>query len=124
MTPKQIVQAYWQAMNGNDFYQAAKSLTEDCQIHWPQSNELIIGRDNFAKINNHYPVNGQWQFKINSLICEANEVVSDVSVSDDKVNHRAITFHIVKAQLIAKQTEYWPDDYPAPKWRKDWVINQ
>ncbi len=121
MTAKQVVQSFWDAMQSNNFTAASAWLTADFEGHWPQSNELIVGRENFAAINTHYPANGAWSFVINSIVAEGNQVVTDVSISDGAVKARAITFHTVEGELISKQVEYWPDDYPAPEWRAQWV---
>ncbi|BCL70167.1 conserved hypothetical protein [Vibrio nigripulchritudo MADA3029] len=122
VTPKQVVANYWKAMAENDFHDVAKRwLSEDFECSWPQSNELIVGQENFASINSEYPAEGKWTFQVNSLIEEGTQVVSDVTVSDGKVVGRAITFHTVFNGRITKQTEFWPDNYPAPEWRKNWV---
>ena len=121
MTPKEVVIAYWKAMNSNDFTQASEWLAPEFQGHWVQSSELIEGRENFVAINSQYPANGRWQFVINTIVAENNTVVTDVSISDSVVNDRVITFHTVEDDLIIKQVEYFPDNYPAPEWRSHWV---
>lgn len=121
MTPREVVLAFWHAMESNDFYRAAQWLAEDFECFWPQSSEIIIGRNNFAQLNSAYPTEGIWRFTVQSVIAEGNQVVTDVSVSDGERNDRAITFHTVKNDRITTQTEYWPEDYPAPAWRSQWV---
>lgn len=122
LTPKQVVANYWNAMAGNDFHAVAQQwLSEDFECAWPQSNELISGRENFASINSEYPSNGKWSFTINTLVEDGTQVVSDVTVTDGKEVAKAVTFHTVFNGKITKQTEYWPDDYDAPEWRKNWV---
>ena len=121
MAPKEVVLGFWTAMQSNDFVKASEWLTEDYQGQWPQSNELIVGRANFIAINSAYPADGVWTFKINSMVCEGDTVVTDVSVSDGVRFDRAITFHTVKEGLICCQREFWPESYPAPEWRKEWV---
>ena len=121
MNPEQVVLSFWEAMNSNDFKKASEWLSEDYEGFWPQSSELIAGRDNFAAINSHYPAHGPWQFVINSLICDCDRVVTDVSVTDGVLKATAITFHTVQQGQIHKQVEYWPEDFPAPEWRKAWV---
>ncbi len=37
------------------------------------------------------------------------------------MNAKAITFHTVENELITRQTEYWPENYEAPEWRRQWV---
>lgn len=121
MQPKDVVKKFWETMNSNDFFKAAEWLSEDFECFWPQSSEIISGRRNFAEINTRYPTHGTWKFKINSLIAEGNQVVSDVSVTDGTIRARAITFHTIKNNLISRQVEFWPDDFPAPEWRSQWV---
>lgn len=116
-----MVLAYWQAMNSNDFAAASLWLAEDFRNIAPQSAEVICGRDNFVAVNANYPANGRWVFVVNTVVQEAQRVVTDVSISDGVVSARAITFHTVANDLIVEQTEYWPDDYPAPAWRREWV---
>lgn len=121
MTAKSVVLNYWQAMRSNDFAKAAKWLADDFECHWQQSNERIVGRDNFIAINTAYPSHGEWQFTLNRIVCEGNAVVTEVDVTDGKILAKAITFHTVVNGLIKRQIEYWVDDYDAPEWRKSWV---
>ncbi len=121
MTAKEVVRAFWQAMQSNDFEHASQWLTDDFENYAPQSSEVVTGRSNFAMLNSHYPAQGKWTFTLNSIVAEGVQVVTDVSVSDGTVAARAITFHTVEHNLIRRQTEFWPDDYPAPTWRGEWV---
>lgn len=121
MSAKEVVIAFWKATGSNDFYKASEWLSEDFECYWPQSSELIVGRTNFAEINTNYPAKDTWRFHINSIISEGNHVVSDVNVTDGTVSARAITFHTVENGLITRQTEFWPDSFEAPEWRRRWV---
>lgn len=118
---KQVVLEFWDRMRSNDFYAAADLLSEDYVGYWPQSAEVIRGRDNFAKINTAYPANGRWQFDLHRIVCEGSEVVTDVTVTDGTIEARVISFSTVCDGLIAKQTEFWPDPMPAAAWRRQWV---
>ncbi|MEF1184202.1 nuclear transport factor 2 family protein, partial [Vibrio sinaloensis] len=118
MDSKAVVLAYWAAMETNDFTAASEWLSEhEFECYWPQSNELIKGRENFAALNSAYPSEGLWHFTLNTIVVEGNQVVTDVSVTDGSRIDRAITFHTVVDGKIVKQTEFWPDNYPAPEWR-------
>ena len=121
MNPKEVVRSFWEDMKSNDFLRASKRLSENFEGIWPQSSELIVGRKNFAEINSSYPTDGIWKFEINSLVCEGQQVVTDVSITDGDQKARAITFHTVENNLICKQVEFWPEEYEAPKWREKWV---
>ncbi|MDN3609837.1 nuclear transport factor 2 family protein [Vibrio ostreicida] len=120
-TTKDVVLGFWDAMQANDFAKASQWLSTDFEGYWPQSQELIVGRDNFVKINTHYPTTGRWQFTLHSIVCENETVVTDVTVTDGLQTARAVTFHTVVNGLITRQKEYWPDDMEALEWRSQWV---
>lgn len=116
-----IVTGFWAAMNSNDFAAAASWLHEDFVLEWPQSAERVRGRANFSALNSAYPAAGPWRFTINRLVSDGALVVTDVSVTDGVTFARAITFSEVRDGLIRRQTEYWPDPFPAPEWRAAWT---
>ncbi|WP_274617064.1 nuclear transport factor 2 family protein [Vibrio furnissii] len=118
---KEVVLAFWDAMKTNDFAKASEWLSPDFEGFWPQSGELIIGRDNFTAINTCYPANGIWEFTVHSVVCDGETVVTDVSITDGVQKARAITFHTVENSLISKQKEFWPDPMEAQAWRAKWV---
>jgi limonene-1,2-epoxide hydrolase len=118
---KQIVAAFWAAMQTDDFRAAARLLAESYVLEWPQSGERIRGRSNFIAVNEHYPAAGRWQFTLERLIAEGNEVASEVSVTDGVTTGRAITFSTVGDGTIVQQVEYWPDPFEAAAWRAAWV---
>ncbi len=121
MEAKEVVLAFWQAMKSNDFAKASEWLSVDFEGFWPQSRELIVGRENFTAINSYYPANGVWRFDIHSVVGDGTTVVTDVSITDGVQKARAITFHTVENGLICKQKEFWPEPMPAPDWRPQWV---
>jgi ketosteroid isomerase-like protein len=98
-----------------------KLLSDDYVLEWPQSNERIRGRDNFAAINEEYPAHGRWNFVINKIVGNEYEAVSDVSFTDGVQSARVISFTTVKGGKITKQVEFWPENYAAPENRKHLV---
>jgi ketosteroid isomerase-like protein len=116
-----IVRKFWETMRTNDFRAASQLLSDHYVLEWPQSQERIRGRENFARMNEEYPAHGCWQFTVNKIIGNENEAVSDVAITDGVVYARAITFSTVRDGKIAKQVEYWPEDYPAPENRRHLV---
>ncbi len=123
MKPDHLVREYWKRMNDNDFAGAAELFADDYTLEWPQSDEVVIGRERFIQINREYPAQGRWTFTVNRLVREENGntpedpavVVSDVTVTDGATVSRAVTFSYVAGGLILRQTEYWPEEYPAPE---------
>lgn len=118
---RDIVENFWRTMATNDFDAASRWLTEDFEYYMPQTGEYLTGRQNFAGLNRTYPAQGRWRFDVRSVVAEGARVVSDVAITDGTMQATAITFHILRDGLIWRQVEYWPDAYPAPAFRSEWV---
>lgn len=110
---------FWEAMATNDFSLASTWLHPDFEYFMPQSKEYLKGRRAFAALNQIYPSNGKWHFDIITILSDGQTAVSDVCVTDGNMKARAITFHTLSEGLILRQKEFWPEDYPAPEWRRN-----
>jgi hypothetical protein len=116
-----IVRTFWERMQSNDFRWVGTLLSDDFVLEWPQTQERIRGRDNFAAMNEEYPAEGRWEFTINTIVGGNNQAVSDVSVTDGVRADRAISFFTVEHGKIARIVEFWPDPQPAPENRRHLV---
>lgn len=118
---KQVIEAFWAAMQSNDFKRAGELLHDEYVLEWPQSRERIRGRANFVAVNENYPAHGRWEFTIHRILAEGDEVVSDVGVTDGVISARVITFSTVRDGKILHQIEFWPDPFEPASWRQEWV---
>ena len=116
-----VVERFWELMASNDFKSVGAVLSDDFVLDWPQTKERIRGRDDFAAMNQAYPAHGRWFFTVNRLFGGAREVLSDVNITDGVQQARAISLFTVEHGLIARMTEFWPEPYPAPENRAQWV---
>lgn len=116
-----VVERFWQLMESNDFAAVGAVLSDDFVLEWPQSNERIRGRDNFAGMNRTYPAHGAWRFTIKRLFGDQREAVSEVEVTDGVQQARALSLFTVEHGLITRLREFWPEDYAAPAHRAQWV---
>jgi len=116
---QEVVEALWKAFDRFDFDAAGDLLHDDFVCEWPQSNERIRGKDNFIAVNKHYP--GQWRIQIQNTITSGDTVVTEVVAQTGDQSARAISFFTLKDGKIFRLREFWPDPYPAPEWRAQWV---
>jgi limonene-1,2-epoxide hydrolase len=71
MSSREVVNAFWAAMQANDWDGAAGYLAPDCVIDWPCSGERIVGPSDFVSIQARYPTNtGQWSFEVHRLVAD------------------------------------------------------
>ncbi|HZS93853.1 MAG TPA: nuclear transport factor 2 family protein [Chloroflexota bacterium] len=115
------IEQFWETMGTNDFKAVGDLFHDDFVLEWPQTDERIRGRDNFAAVNTNYPAAGRWRFTINRLVADEDSGVSDVTVTDGVRVDRAISFFQLHDGKIWRVTEYWPENDVAPEWRSQWV---
>ena len=112
-TELDTVRRFWELMAGNDFDAVGAVLSDDFVVDWPQSNERIRGRANFARMNAEYPAHGRWTFEVHRLFGQGADVVTDVGVTDGVQVARAISFFTVVDGRVTRLVEFWPDPFPA-----------
>ncbi len=117
-TSEAVVREFWRLMATNDFHAVKAVLAPEFVLEWPQSNERIRGPENFARMNAEYPAAGRWQFRIHRLVASADEVVTQVSVTDGTQSAEAVSFFNVADRKIARLVEYWPEPYSPPQNRR------
>jgi limonene-1,2-epoxide hydrolase len=120
MSSREVVSAFWAAMQTNDWHRAAAHLAPNCVIDWPCSGERIVGRLDFAEAQASYPTNtGHWSFDVHRIVAEGDVVVSEVTVSDGEQSARVVAFSELDGGRIARQVEYWPISYDPLPGRED-----
>lgn len=121
MTPRSLVEQFWQVMNTNDWEAVGALLHDDYTLDWPQSGERIRGRANFAAVNAHYPAAGPWRFTVERLIADTREAASVVAVATPELAATVVSFFEIHDGRIWRMQEFWPDPYAAAAWRAQWV---
>lgn len=116
-----IVLEFWRRMNTNEWALAAALFSEDIAIFWPQSNEMITSAENFVAINDHYPAAGPWTFTLERIIGAGHRAATETRVSDGDHEALALSLFECVEDRIHRITEYWPEPYAAPQWRREWV---
>jgi ketosteroid isomerase-like protein len=118
---QKTVEALWQAFDRFDFAAAGNLLHDDFVCEWPQSGEIIRGRENFVAVNTHYP--GHWHLTIQRIVVQGDHVVTEITAreADSGQTANAVSFFTVKHGKIVHVREFWPDPFDAPAWRAQWV---
>ena len=120
MSARELVSAFWSAMQANDWESAARCLAPQCTIDWPCSGERFVGRERFVAMQARYPTStGRWSFDVHRIVAEDDVVVSEVTVNDGEQSARVVAFSEVVAGQIVRQVEYWPAPYDPLPGRED-----
>lgn len=123
VTARELIDAFWAAMQANDWDRAAGFLAPECQIDWPCSGERIVGRADFAALQRRYPsTTGRWSFDLHRVVSDGHTVVSEVTVSDGVQAARVIAIADVEGGQVVRQVEYWPTAYEPRPGREDLTL--
>jgi ketosteroid isomerase-like protein len=118
-TPAELVHAFWAAFDRFEFAAVGPLLHDDFVCEWPQSGELIRGRDNLIAVNANYP--GRWRITVQRTVACGGDVVTECEVRDGDAMVRAVSFFTVADGKIIRLREFWPDPMDAADWRAQWV---
>jgi ketosteroid isomerase-like protein len=117
MDPADVVRTLWERIEARDWAGLGALLADDVRLEWPHTGERFRGRDSVVAVNAEYPEG--WSVYVLRILAEDDTAVSEVSVPQAGVEHRAVSFWTVRDGLVTEAREYWTtvggDDPPA--WR-------
>lgn len=114
-----LASQWWELVDRAAFREAAVLAAPGAVIDWVLSNERMRIEDQWVAANENYP--GSWRAIVDDLVAEPGKVVTVTTVSDGPESVTAISIFTIQDGRIAGIVEYWPEPYPAPEWRRQWV---
>lgn len=107
------------AVQDGDLDPYEQILAEDCIQEWPQSGEMIRGRDNIMAVNRNYP--GFPNMKVREL-----RGAGDLWVGEAELDYhgRRVMFCSIwemRDGKVVRETDYFGDPFDPPQWRARWV---
>lgn len=121
MTPREVVESFWEAMRANDWEAAAQHFAVDAVIDWPCTGERMKSPAAWAEVQARYPTAGRWTFDLHRLIADESSAVSECTVTDGAQAARVVAISEVEGDRITRQIEYWTVAYEPADWRADLV---
>lgn len=111
MDGRSLIELYWDIMNTNRYRDLDEIVSANFRVEWPQSGERIRGLENYARMNEEYPVSGPWTFDVVRLLDGDSQVVTETLVSSPKVRATVIGFFEIVDGKIDRIVEFWPDPF-------------
>jgi len=94
-------------------------------VEWPQSGELIRGRENIAAVNRNYPASTGTtpKMKLRRIVKPGDAWVIEGTIDyGDGVPVSSVSIIETGADgKVVHQTDYFANPFAAPAWRKKWV---
>ncbi|HEY4606908.1 MAG TPA: nuclear transport factor 2 family protein [Acidimicrobiia bacterium] len=115
-----VARVFVDAMNAGNLEALDQLFTDDVVLEWPQSNEKIVGNADRREIYSRFPVlptitNPRFVETGDLMVLEA-----DLDYGDGNAYQTVFIFRM-RDGLIAHETAYWAQPFPAAEWRADRV---
>lgn len=140
MTPRELLTAFFEAMNRRDIDAALGLVHPEFVEHYPQSGEFIKGRANVRATIENYPGgigeivgdpvyhgrDEEWALTPNYQVVRITDAgvtgsaVLKIRYSDGS-EWWMVTLFEVMDDLLYRQTSFFAEPFEAPEWRAQWV---
>lgn len=120
---EKLITRFWDAISNKDFDAATNCLGDDFVERWPQSGEVIRGRENWrAMVTNHpaFPNTTVERHEGRDDLW-VSHVVFDYPRADGFDRYYVGSIQVVEGGKIVDITEYFAAPFEIPEWRKPWV---
>ncbi len=143
MSNRQVIESYWTAFVEGDLETLERLVHPDIVVTYPQSGEVIRGRENYMATIRNYPIalpegvgvkleGTSETASVSSPLPFGMPVItvaagSDVFVGEAVYNYpNGEVFHVaaiikIREGMIGEETTYFAAPFDAPEWRSQWV---
>lgn len=112
LSVRTAIEAHWNLSNERS-WDAFRALLHPALLYeCPQTREYIEGAEGYVEMFRTWP--GDWRAHITRLICQQGEGVSFIDFVVGAETMQGISVFEFDGGLVAKVTDYWPEDYEPP----------
>jgi ketosteroid isomerase-like protein len=119
-TVRAAIDRHWAASAAGDQVTEHEIYHDDAVCIYPQSGEVIHGRQKLQALRSHHPGKPSG-FVVRRIVGEGNLWVTEYEI--DYEGQSAFTVSIMEFRdgKVARETQYFADPFEAPAWREQWV---
>lgn len=117
MDAREVVAAWWAAVDARDWEAAGALLADDVVYEVPQTGERVRGREANVRFNAEYP--GAWRLEVTTLVADTRAAATTIRFTlPGEPDATGIAFFALDdAGRIARITDWWPEPYEPPPGR-------
>ena len=118
---EKVLREHFARLVAGDEKAVMELVAEDFVQEWPQSGELVRGRQACLNVIGNYP-GGPPQIKVGRISGEGDHwvVESTTTYPGGDVYHMMSAIELEDGLLI-HEVDYFGPEFPAPEWRQRWV---
>jgi ketosteroid isomerase-like protein len=114
------IDRHWAASAAGDQVGEHEIYHDDVVCEYPQSGEIINGRQSLQALRSHHPDKPS-EFTVRRIVGEGNLWVSEYVINYG--GKRVFTVSVMEFRdgKVSHETQYFADSFDAPTWRAQWV---
>ncbi len=114
MTSSQaLVSAYWAAAEARDWDAFGRLLAEDVVYEAPMSHERVSGKPAYLRFNAE-GFTTDWHLTVQRIVADEGSAASWIQMTETGETYPGLTFFAIADGLIARITDFWPQEYEPP----------
>jgi ketosteroid isomerase-like protein len=114
------IERHWSASAAGDLDAEHDIYRDDAVCEYPQSGEVIHGRDNLQALRSHHPGRPSG-FTVRRIVGEGPLWVSEYVITYQGKPVHTVSIMEFRDGKVSRETQYFADPFDAPAWRATWV---
>jgi ketosteroid isomerase-like protein len=98
----------------------ADTFTDDFVLTWPQSGEVVLGKQNCIEIFRNYP-GGSPTAELQQVRVAGDLAVAEAIFTYPDGKYHGVSIFELRDGKIARESDYFAQPFDAPEWRAQWV---
>lgn len=119
-TVRAAIDRHWAASAAGDQVAEYEIYHDDAVCIYPQSGEVIRGRQNLQALRSHHPGKPSGFF-VRRIVGEGNLWVTEYAIDYEGKSAFTVSIMEFRDGKVARETQYFADPFEAPAWRAQWV---
>jgi ketosteroid isomerase-like protein len=111
---------HWAASAAGDLVAEHDIYLDDAVCEYPQSGEIIRGRQNLQALRSHHPGKPAG-FTIKRIVGENGLWITEYVITYQGKPAYTVSIMEFQGDKVARETQYFADPFDAPAWRAQWV---
>jgi ketosteroid isomerase-like protein len=111
---------HWAASAAGDLDAEHAIYHDDAVCEYPQSGEIIRGRNNLQALRGHHPGKPSG-FQVRRIVGESNLWVTEYMITYQGKHAYTVSIMEFRDGKVAHESQYFADPFDAPAWRAQWV---
>ena len=114
------IDRHWIASASGDQVAEHEIYHENVVCAYPQSGEVIRGRENLQALRSHHPDKPSG-FVVRRIVGEGNLWVTEYAINYESKSACTVSIMEFRDGRVSRETQYFADPFDAPAWRAQWV---